>query len=66
VQFDFGSAPAPYPTTLLNNGARHAVVGPFGLRLGSTVDTEPDGDSVSNPDGDIADDGVTFLRDPMI
>ena len=50
--FDFGNAPAPYPTSLADNGAR------FGLdslyRLGDTIDGEADADP-----GDT-NDGVTF------
>ena len=38
--FDYADAPAPYPTTLKDNGARHVVGGPL---LGSIVDVEEDG-----------------------
>jgi hypothetical protein len=38
---DFGDAPPPYPTLLLNNGARHTVVA--AVYLGAGVDIEPDG-----------------------
>ena len=61
---DFGDAPAPYPTLLVDNGARHVLsTGPF---LGATVDAEPDGQPDPNALGDdnsgIDDeDGVIFL-----
>ena len=62
-ELDFGDAPAPYPTLLANNGARHIPVGPT---LGPLRDAEFDGQPASNADGDdlngISDDegGVTF------
>ncbi len=58
---DFGDAPSRYPVTLADDGARHAS-GP--LRLGSAVDTEPDGqpDEFANGDG-ADDDGITMLAD---
>jgi len=37
---EFGDAPAPYPTLLANNGARHVNTG---LRMGTQIDVEPDG-----------------------
>jgi len=49
---DFGDAPAPYPTTRLQNGARHTIGSLF---LGSTVDAEPDGQPSDNADGDDTD-----------
>lgn len=59
---DFGDAPAPYPTTLANDGARHTPVGP---RLGPSRDSEvaaiesaaADGDDNSGEDDE---DGVMF------
>jgi hypothetical protein len=55
---DFGDAPAPFPVTLAENGARHEAVGP---QLGATRDAEADGAHSANADGDGADeDGVTF------
>jgi hypothetical protein len=55
---DFGDAPAPYFTTLAENGARHEAVGP---QLGATRDMEVDGVHSPAADGDRADDdGVTF------
>ncbi len=60
---DFGDAPGPYPTTLANNGARHAIV--EGIYLGSGVDEEADGQPDAIATGDDADggadeDGVVF------
>ncbi len=53
VNADFGDAPAPYPTTLADDGAFHDGVGP---RLGATRDAEPDGQTDDGAD----EDGVTF------
>ena len=53
---DFGDAPAPYPTTLAEDGARHSDVGP---RLGATRDEESDGLHSAAADADGSDeDGV--------
>jgi hypothetical protein len=58
VDLDYGDAPAPYPTTLAQNGARHTAVGPT---LGSSRDAEANGANSATADGDDADeDGVTF------
>jgi Ca2+-binding RTX toxin-like protein len=60
---DFGDAPAPYRTTLAENGARHSATGP---RLGSNRDIESDGVHSTNADhddlngGSDDEDGVTF------
>jgi hypothetical protein len=51
---DFGDAPAPYPTTIDENGAQHVPVGP---KLGALRDTETD---ALHGDDDADDDGVTF------
>jgi uncharacterized repeat protein (TIGR01451 family) len=60
--YDFGDAPDPsYPTLLANNGARHIVLPLNNPTLGTTVDTEPDGQPNATLTGDGADeDGVTF------
>jgi hypothetical protein len=69
-EYDFGDAPEDlsmglfYPTTLINNGARHLIV--QGIHLGSLIDAEPDGQPTLLADGDdinnLADeDGVNFL-----
>ena len=63
TSFDFSDAPAPYPTTLAENGARHTATGPM---LGTNRDSESDGahSTTANADdmtGSPADeDGVTF------
>jgi len=67
-QLDFGDAPAPYPTLLANNGARHVIVP--GFRLGSLEDGEANGLPNSLATGDdtnnLADeDGVSFVT-PLI
>src|SRR5256885_537069 len=56
--FDFGDAPAPYPTLLSADGARHQIV--QGIYLGSGVTPESDGQPDPNADLDQLDDGVTF------
>jgi len=60
--FDFGDAPSPYPTLSANNGARHAVGGPF---MGTAPDVETDGQPDPNALGDDSvgeadEDGVAF------
>lgn len=65
---DYGDAPAPYPTTLADNGARHQVVGDF--FLGTGVDVDFDGQVSINADGDDNDgfddeDGVQLV-DPFV
>lgn len=48
---DFGDAPdQPYPTLLVNNGARHSIVP--GLQLGSQIDAEFNGQPNANATGD--------------
>jgi hypothetical protein len=46
---DFGNAPAPYPTSLADNGARHQVVP--GFTLGDSVTGEPDANLTDTNDG---------------
>lgn len=48
--FDFGDAPAPYPTRLAQNGAVHGIL--QGFHLGATVDAETDGQPSLGADGD--------------
>ncbi|MBC8355867.1 MAG: choice-of-anchor L domain-containing protein [Planctomycetes bacterium] len=60
---DYGDAPAPYPTQLADDGARHEVVGDF--FLGSGVDVDFDGQPTDLADGDNNDgsddeNGVVF------
>lgn len=55
---DFGDAPASYPVTIAQDGARHTISGP---RLGGTVDAESDGIPSANADADGADeDGIVI------
>ncbi|MBN2102859.1 PKD domain-containing protein, partial [bacterium] len=61
---DFGDAPAPYPTTLQQNGARHTYNA--ALFLGQGVDREADGQPDSTATGDDNngqndEDGVEWL-----
>ncbi len=73
VLLDYGDAPdgtagatASYASLLVNNGARHALVSRNGLRLGTRVDAEPDGQPTLTANGDDIDidgnddDGVIF------
>jgi uncharacterized repeat protein (TIGR01451 family) len=63
-EFDFGDAPAPYPTTLADNGARHRLVG--GSLLGPRIDSDDDGQPSPTAAGDNEDgspndeDGIEF------
>lgn len=52
-QFDFGDAPVPYPTLILNNGAQHRIFGQ--IYLGASVDSEPDGQPEPVAQGDDLD-----------
>jgi CSLREA domain-containing protein len=60
---DFGDAPLPYPTTLAEDGARHARLG---LTLGARADSEVEGTHSEGADLDDVtgavddEDGVTF------
>jgi FtsP/CotA-like multicopper oxidase with cupredoxin domain len=48
-KFDFGDAPAPYPTLLAQNGAQHCATP---LKLGSLLDMELDGQPAAGASGD--------------
>ena len=66
--FDYGDAPAPYPTLLTDDGARHDYV-PGTPFLGSAPDADPDGQPSTGSTGDDVaslsdEDGVVFL-DPL-
>src|SRR5204863_441676 len=61
--FDFGDAPAPYPTLLSSNGAYHQLI--QGIYLGAGVTPEQDAQPYPNASLDLADDGVTFLS-PLV
>ncbi len=66
VVLDFGDAPASFPVTLVNDGARHEIGALF---LGSFIDSEADGQvsnaGFANGDDDNGfpddEDGVTFV-----
>lgn len=63
LEADFGDAPAGYPTTFAAHGAYHLIVP--ALRLGASVDSDPDGQPNANANGDDTDgndddNGVTF------
>jgi uncharacterized repeat protein (TIGR01451 family) len=60
--YDYGDAPDPtYPTLLASNGARHVVLPANNPTLGTTVDTETNGQPSAQLNGDGADeDGVVF------
>jgi len=60
---DYGDLPAPYPTRLINNGARHINDGT--TYLGANIDVEPDGwpdpKALGDDNNNVADeDGVIF------
>ncbi|MBN1995929.1 T9SS type A sorting domain-containing protein [candidate division KSB1 bacterium] len=62
AHYDYGDAPAPFPTTLADNGARHFR---SGLYLGDTVDWETNGHPTADAKGDDNlnsddEDGITF------
>ncbi|MGI8980380.1 MAG: M36 family metallopeptidase [Pirellulaceae bacterium] len=48
--FDYGDAPAPYPTLIARNGAVHGFL--QGFHLGARADTEANGIPSINADGD--------------
>ncbi|MEE2707791.1 MAG: GEVED domain-containing protein, partial [Planctomycetota bacterium] len=54
---DFGDAPRPYLTTLLEGGPHHEATGPT---LGGLRDTEADGQPSATAAADEDEDGVTF------
>jgi large repetitive protein len=58
--YDYGDAPAPHPVLAASNGARHIVLLSGNPTLGTTTDTEDDGQPSAGANGDGADeDGVT-------
>ena len=67
---DFGDAPdRPYPTLLINDGARHVVVP--GIYMGALIDVEADGQPDVAATGDDKanlddEDGVTFLNNWVV
>lgn len=68
-EFDFGDAPAPFPTTSAANGARHRAF--TGVFLGERIDPDDDGQPTplatgDNLDGDINDEDGIVLTAPLI
>ncbi|MCA9166590.1 MAG: pre-peptidase C-terminal domain-containing protein [Planctomycetales bacterium] len=61
---DFGDAPAPYPTLLLDNGASHVI--DSGFYLGSSVDSESNGQPTVGADGDGGDENGVVFVDPLV
>ena len=66
--YDYGDAPAPYPTTFAQDGARHTPTGP---KLGQDRGWEDNGRPSANADGDDTiggddEDGVTFAPSIMV
>jgi len=59
VAYDYGDAPAPYPTKLTptSDGWRHPIK--LGVHLGSAIDAEPDG----QPDADAQGDDLHGVND---
>lgn len=62
TDFDFGDAPASYGTSLADDGARHAAVGPT---LGTTRDGDFDGVPSELADADGADEDGIIFSDPI-
>ena len=57
--FDFGDAPYPYPTLLVDNGARHEIPTVGRIWMGNQVDSEADGQPTDLDGAD--EDGVVLL-----
>ncbi len=66
---DFGDLPAPYPTLLADNGPRHSI-DPGGARLGSSLDSETNGQPHALARGDdlvgVDDEDGVVLLDPLV
>lgn len=58
VLYSFGTAPAPYPTLLVDDGPRHLIVP--GMYLGTFVQPRLDGQPTANPNGD-GDNGISNI-----
>lgn len=56
IQLDFGDAPVTYGTLIADRGAHHTVQGSQLPRLGSFIDTEPNGQPTDQDDVDGIDD----------
>ncbi|MBN2415283.1 T9SS type A sorting domain-containing protein, partial [bacterium] len=69
AEWDYGDAPASYPTLYASNGARHQLGS--GLYLGNGVDSDSDGQPTAGTVGDDEDgtddeDGVVFSVMPLM
>lgn len=62
AEFDFGDAPTSYGTSLADDGARHAAVGPT---LGATRDGDFDGVPSDLADADGTDEDGIIFSDPI-
>jgi subtilisin family serine protease len=63
--FDFGDLPAPYPTTLAQNGARHGTSAYFlGARIDNEFDGQPSFDAQGDDNSNDDEDGI--IVDPLI
>ncbi len=60
---DFGDAPSPYPVTILQNGARHAI---GALKLGALVDAETNGTNSPDANSDGADDDGVIMMTSLV
>ncbi|MEE8389433.1 MAG: GEVED domain-containing protein, partial [Anaerolineae bacterium] len=67
IVYDYGDLPEPpYPTTLIQDGARHIILSAGNPTLGATVDAEVDGQPSTDATGDDSsgtpddEDGVRF------
>ncbi|MFA6373296.1 MAG: SdrD B-like domain-containing protein, partial [Methanothrix sp.] len=60
---DYGDAPDIFKTLRSSNGARHFVTGPY---LGSSVDSETDGQPSAGADGDGSDEDGAVFSDRII
>lgn len=63
--FDYGDAPAPYPTLVADSGAGHEIEGSW-FYFGAGVTADADGQPSLMADTDDGDDGVTGLSDPVV
>jgi uncharacterized repeat protein (TIGR01451 family) len=63
VEMDYGDAPDTFKTLRAGNGARHFAIGPY---LGSSVDSESDGQPSASADGDGSDEDGAVFSDRII
>ncbi len=60
VRYDWGDAPAGYPTLAADNGARHIIAGPWLGDASDRPDAEADGQPQPNALGDLFENGVSI------